>query len=279
VRAEQVTGPVAYHGEGPVWLPGQGLHWVDMLAGDLLSWDEAGEVVRQHVGDALACVRPRRGGGRVFAVQRGFALDDGPGTDVRPLPELWSDPGIRMNEGGCDPAGNLWCGSMAYDGREGAGAMYRLSPDGTAEQVESGWTIPNGLDWTSDGSTAYHNDTANGRILVLSWDAERGLHDGRTFVEVEGGNPDGLCVDADDGVWTAVWGGGAVHHYDPDGRLVDVVEVPASQVSACTFGGPDLDTLYITTSREGLDDPEPQAGALFAVPGAGRGRPPRPFAG
>jgi sugar lactone lactonase YvrE len=284
MRADQLTDPLAYHGEGPVWLAGtrwpRGLYWLDMLAGDVLHLGADGTVERRHVGTTIALVRPRDGGGLVYAVERGFALDDGPGTALRNLPELWDNPGVRMNEGGCDPAGRLYCGSMSYQAETAAGSLYLLHPDGAVDTVAGGFTIPNGLEWTPDGTQAYHVDTPTGRIDILDWNADEGLHNRRPFANVEGdGQPDGLTVDADGGVWVAVWGGRAVHCYGPDGSLSAVVEVPAAQVSACTFGGPDLEELFITTSRENLDDPEPAAGAVFSVRPGVRGRPVRPFAG
>jgi sugar lactone lactonase YvrE len=285
--AAQLTPPDAHHGEGPVWLgtstapldwPG-GLYWVDMLAGDLLRLDGSGTVERRHVSAALAMVRPRTRGGLVYAVEHGLAVDDGPGQPLRRLPPVENRPEIRMNEGGCDPAGNLYCGSMAYDKTPGAGVFYRFGVDGAVDVVEPSVTIPNGIEWTPDGTRAYHCVTTAHRIDVLDWDADQGLHNRRPFVTVDGGGPDGLTVDREGGIWTAVWGTGEVRRYAPDGGLSDVVEVPVAQVSACTFGGPELDQLFITTSREGLADPEPEAGAVFvATPGV-RGQQVRPFGG
>jgi sugar lactone lactonase YvrE len=168
---------------------------------------------------------------------------------------------------------------MSYTQQPGAGSMYLLHPDGTVDTVDDGFTIPNGLDWTADGTQAYHVDTPTNRIDVLDWDETAGLHNRRPFASVEGGDPDGLTLDADGGVWVAVWGGHAVHRYAPDGTLSAVVEVPVAKVSACTFGGRDLDELFITTSRENMPDPEPTAGAVYSIRPGVRGRPARPFAG
>jgi sugar lactone lactonase YvrE len=282
VRAEQVTGPVAYHGEGPVWSERWGgLRWVDMLAGDFLALADRGEIDRRHVGNVAAVLRPRRQGGAVIGVERGFVLEDASGM-LTHLGDLWSDDNVRMNEGGCDPDGRFYCGSMAYDQRTGAGALYRLDPDGSVHVVLEDITISNGLEWSPDGSRAYYNDTPTQRIDVFDYDGGSGLTGRRPFAEVpaEAGGPDGLTVDEEGGVWVALYGGGAVRRYTPEGRLDETLEVPAKRVTACTFGGPDLDQLFITTSREGLEPGEdPLAGSLFRAAVGVAGLPVREFAG
>jgi sugar lactone lactonase YvrE len=281
MRAEQLTGPVAYHAEGPVWAPAWGgLRWVDMLAGDVLSLEADGTVRRKHVGDVVAALRPRRGGGAVLALERGVALEDADGARTS-LGPLWTDAGVRMNEGACDPDGRFWCGSVAYGQRPGAAALYRLAPDGSTQRMLDGVTVSNGLDWSPDGSLAYYADTATHRVDVFDYDRNAGLTGRRPFVEIpDDGNPDGLTVDADGGVWVALYGAGAVHRYGPDGSLDAVVEVPTSRVTACTLGGPRLDELFVTTSREGLGpDDDPLAGSLFRVDAGVAGQPVREFAG
>lgn len=281
MRAEQLTGPVAFHAEGPVWSGSWGgLRWVDMLAGDVLSLGADGTVRRRSVGDVVAALRPRRGGGAVIAVERGFVLEDADGA-LTALDPVWSDPGVRMNEGGCDPDGRFWCGSMAYDQRPGAATLHRLDPDGSVHAVLEGVTISNGLEWSPDGSLAYYDDTATHRTDVFDYDGAAGLTGRRPFVRfADDQNPDGLTVDAEGGVWVALFGGGAVHRYSPEGRLDAVVELPTAQVTACTFGGTDLDELFVTTSREGMGpDDDPVAGSLFSVAPGVRGLPVRPFGG
>jgi sugar lactone lactonase YvrE len=282
VRAEQLTDPITFHGEGPVFSPGWGgLRLVDMFAGDVLTLDAAGAVSRRHVDTIAAALRPRVGGGAVIAVERGFALLDAEGSLTR-LPEVWSDPTVRMNEGGTAPDGSFYCGSMAYDQRTGAGSLYRLAADGTVSVALPRVTVSNGLGWSPDGSQAYYNDTPTGRIAVFDWAPDTGLTGMRTFATVpaEDGSPDGLTVDSDGGVWVALYGGGAVRRYSAQGDLDEIIEVGAERVTACTFGGKDLKRLYITTSREGLEpDEDPLAGSVFtAVPGVS-GLPVTPFAG
>ena len=149
LAAEPITAPHAEHGEGPVWWAGWGgLRWVDMLQGDVLALEPDG-VRRMHIGKVAAAIRPRRGGGMVVGVERGFALVDPDGT-VRELPEVWSDPSVRMNDGACDPDGRFYCGTMAYDEAPGRGALYRLDPDGRVSQVFDGVSISNGLAFNPD---------------------------------------------------------------------------------------------------------------------------------
>jgi len=278
MRAEQVTDAVAYHGEGPVWSGQWGLCWVDMLAGDVLSLTADGNVERRHVAGVAAALRPRRAGGAVLGIERGFALEDADGTITR-LSELWTDERLRMNEGACDPDGRFYCGSMAYDKQPGAAALYRLEPDRSVTVVLENVTVSNGLDWSPDGSLAYYNDTDTGRVDVFDYEPEAGLSGQRPFVETSA-RPDGLTVDAEGGVWVALSNAGAVRRYTANGTLDEVVELPVTKVTACTFGGPRLDELFITTSREGLGTgAEPAAGSLFrAVPGM-TGLPVREFAG
>lgn len=282
MQPEQVTESVAFHGEGPVWSPRWGgLRWVDMLAGDVLSLAGDGAVTRTHVGEIAAAVRPRRQGGAVIGVERGFALEDADGAITR-LPEVWSDSGVRMNEGACDPDGRFYCGSMAYDRRPGGGSLYRLDPDGTVTSVLDRVTISNGLGWSPDGSRAFYNDTETLQVAVFDYDREAGLTHRRTFVEIPAdvGRPDGLTVDADGGVWVAINHGGAVHRYGPDGALDEVIELPTPGVTACTFGGDRLDELFITTSRENVPEGEdPVAGSLFRAEVGVTGQPVREFAG
>lgn len=279
-RAEQATPPLAHHAEGPVWWPdGSGLRWVDMLAGDILSMDAVGRVQRRNVGTVAAALRPRRTGGFVVGVERGFALVDEAG-ELHTLPEVWSDSSVRMNEGCCDPQGRFYCGSMAYDKSTGRGTVYRLDADTSVTEVFRGVTISNGLAWTADGTLAYYNDTPTQRVDVFSYDPDRGLHERRTLVQIpqEQGAPDGLTVDADGHVWVALYGGSAVHRYRPDGVLDGVVEVPVSQVTACTLGGLRMDELYITTSAED-NAPEPDAGSVFRSSVGVTGLPASTFAG
>lgn len=182
-----------------------------------------------------------------------------------------------MNDGACDANGRFFCGSMAYDAAPNRGALYRLNTDLTIDEVFNEVTISNGIGWAPDQSRAYYVDSATNRIDMCSPD----LLARECFVEVdpELGEPDGLTVDAEGGVWVALWGGSQVRRYGPDGNLEAVVEVPVRQPSSCVFGGSDLATLFISTSAQGLVEPEANAGALFAVSPGVAGQPTARFRG
>jgi sugar lactone lactonase YvrE len=283
MRAEQLTGPCAEHGEGPVWDAAAGvLRWVDMLRGDVLTLDAAGTVGRRHVSDVAAAIRPRAGGGLVAAVERGFALLDDSGQ-IELEQAAFDDPACRMNDGGTDRQGRFFCGSMAYDMTSPRAALYRYDQDGKIGTVLDGVTVSNGIAWTLDGEQMYYIDSATQRVDVFDYDTAAGIPAGRrphVRIDPDAGMPDGMALDAEGGAWVALWRGRAVHRYRRDGRLDAVVELPADLVTACAFGGPELNELYITTSRMGMDPGvQPPAGALFRVSPGVRGLPCAEFAG
>ena len=311
--AAQLTDPVAEHGEGPVWdADGGRLLAVDLEQGDLLVVSPGGEVAEHHVGDALACLRPRAGGGWAVAARRRFALFDSVDAllagreEPRMLTPLWDDERLRFNEGACDPWGRFWCGSMAYAGNDlsgqAVGVMWRLDVDGSARAVLDGLTVSNGLQWAPGAQRAHFVDTETGRVDLLHVSETGEVLDREPWVDVVAttsdvgghvgargqGRPDGLVLDAEGGTWVALNGAGAVARYDVDGRLTEVVEVPVPGVTACTLGGTgDGDdgtrggaVLYATTSTQGIDlDAHPSSGAVFSLPVDVCALPPLPFGG
>jgi sugar lactone lactonase YvrE len=275
--ARQLTKPCTEHGEGPFWDSRSGrLLVVDMLRGAIVcvagsdsSEAASGETSRHEIGGVTATIRARRSGGFVVATERGFQLLSSTFVPEGEEIPAFADPLLRMNDGGCDPQGRFYCGTMAYAQTPGAGTLYRLDHDRSVHRVLHGVTISNGLQWHADGRHVYYNDTPTGRVDLFDFDPDTGRFDRRrTFVGLEPdiGLPDGMALDDAGGVWVALWGGGAVHRYDNTGRLSERIELPVRHVTACTFGGPDGTALYITTSRQGIDDgDEPEAGAVFVA--------------
>jgi sugar lactone lactonase YvrE len=282
-RADRFTAPCTFHGEGPFWdATNDRLLLVDMLAGAVVEVDADGGTRRRKLAKVAAAIRARRGGGYVLATENRFVLLGPDLTEQHSLPPAFADPGVRMNDGGCDPQGRFYCGTMAYAETPGAGTLYRLDPDGSVHVTLRDVTISNGLQWNWAGDTVCYADTPTGRVDSFDFDqASAAFTNRRTFTEISGGgHPDGMAIDEEDGIWVALWGGSAVHRYDSGGRLDLVVDLPVSNVTACAFGGPELRTLFITTSRQGLDvDDQPEAGAVFRYDAGVRGAPQHAFAG
>jgi len=279
--------------EGPRWHEERGeLLWVDILGAKFhrgrLDEDEAlREVATIAVDRHIGAVAPAAGGGYVLAAGTGFLYVNEAG-EVRELaqPEAGRRD-VRMNDGACDPAGRFWAGTMAYDESPGAGALYRLELDGSCTTVLTGLTISNGIGWSPDEPTMYLADSGTRSIFAFGFDHVTGeLHDRRTLVHFAGPDvaPDGLTVDAEGHLWVALWGGGAILHYAPDGTLVSTVPLPVERPTSCAFGGPRLTSLFVTTAREGLDElalmRQPDAGRVFRIDGTGaRGLPCLPYRG
>lgn len=268
-------------GEGPTWdAATASLVWVDILGSAVHRFHPGtGEddiiPVPQHVGAA----KPRTNGGLVLNLRDGIGLLDSD-SDAQPRWLVyWAREGMRGNDAAVDPAGRLWAGTMRYDIATGGGFLARIQ-NGRARVVLPDVTISNGIGWSPDELRMYYVDSPTRRIDVFDYDVATGdVRDRRVFTEVTDtdGVPDGLCVDTDGCVWLAVHAGGQVRRYTPDGVLDRVIDVPASQVTACCFGGADLTDLYITTSREGFTEADaaeqPLAGSLFVAPGIGAGMP------
>jgi sugar lactone lactonase YvrE len=239
--------------------------------------------VDRHIG----AVAPADEGGYVLAAGTGFLFVDEDGAVQELAQPEAGRTDVRMNDGACDPQGRFWAGTMAYDESPGAGTLYRLELDGSCTTVLTGLTISNGIGWSPDGSTMYLNDSGTGRVDAFRFDGTSGeISDQRTLVQIDqpGVAPDGLTVDDEGGIWIALWNGGSVRRYAPDGALLMSVQLPVERPTSCAFGAPDRETLFVTTARTGLTDDalagQPHAGKVFAVDGLGvRGLPCQPYRG
>jgi sugar lactone lactonase YvrE len=275
--------------EGPRWDAERGeLLWVDIVGSLLhrarLDADGLLEMVASIKFDRfVGAVAPAVGGGYVLAAGTGVLFADVSG-EVRELAQPEAGRGdVRMNDGACDPQGRFWAGTMA----PGAGVLYRLELDGSCTTVLAGLTISNGIGWSPDGGVMYLSDSGTCTIDRFDFDAVSGEIGGRrTIAQITepGVAPDGLTVDENGEIWVALWGGGALRCYSPDGSLIATLPVPVDRPTSCAFGGPDLATLFITTARHGLDETavarQPDAGLVFRVDGLGvRGAPCAPFRG
>jgi sugar lactone lactonase YvrE len=260
-------------GEGPVWLAGeQALLRVDIAAGEIVRRKADGSETRRALGAPVGFALPAAAGGLVAGVARELvalaALDAAPRTLAAVEP---GRPGNRFNDAACDPRGRLWAGTMSTTREPGAAALYRVEPGGPPAVALAGAKVSNGLDWDRDATRLYYVDSVTQRIDAIDFDLDRGrLGARRPFAAVDpaDGLPDGLCVDADGGVWLALFGGGAIRRYTPAGRLDAHIALPVSHPTSLAFGGPELRDLYVTS-----------AGPLLRLRPGVAGRPPTPFGG
>jgi sugar lactone lactonase YvrE len=260
------------------------LAWVDITAGLVHLFDPATGADRAlEVGQPVGAAVPTDDGRLALAVRDGFALLDLDGEEVALIVEVERElTGNRMNDGKSDPAGRFWAGTMAVDMRAGAGALYRLDAERNVELMVPGVSISNGLGWSPDGRLMYYIDSPQGRVDVFDFDATSGaIANRRPFAQAQGGDPDGMAVDARGGLWVAIWGAGKVLHFLPDATLSDEIELPALQVTSCCFGGPELQDLYITSAWQGMTAEqrarEPLAGGVFRSRPGVQGQPTREY--
>lgn len=276
-------------GEGPIWdHRAQRLRWVDIERSRLYGYDPvSGRWTVVVTPVAFTALGLHAQGGFVIAGADGFARWHDESESYEPLVNPIHDlPDSRFNDGAVDPGGRFWAGTMhTADPDAPSIGLYRLGADGRCDHVIVGVTISNGIDWTPDGRTMYYTDTERGTITAYDFDVATGeIAEARTFARIDEaeGAPDGLCVDAEGHVWSAIWGGSKVIRFAPSGERAAEVALPATQVTSCAFGGRDLDELYVTTAWSGLDEDEleaqPLAGDLFRVRPGVRGQRVHAFA-
>jgi L-arabinonolactonase len=277
-------------GEGPLWdVETQRLYWIDSFDGrvfrstadgrELRAWD-----VGQKIGSM--CLR-KDGESAIVALQNGFHTLDLTSGELALIadPEA-ALPDNRLNDGKVDPRGRFLCGSMDTQELTASGKLYRLDPDLSLHVVDEGIICSNGPCWSPDGRTFYFCDTWTGDIWAYDYDLETGsATNRRVFAKVdqsEGGAADGCTVDSEGCLWQALVYAGKLVRYSPDGKVDRVIEMPVKKVTCTMWGGPNLDTLYVTSMAR---PPLPRfpgdgqaRGALFAITGLGiTGLPERRF--
>lgn len=211
-----------------------------------------------HLPGYLSCLIPTEDGRLIGAFNHELLLIH-PDTGVeRCLGSLNLPPHLRFNDGSCSPDGRILMGTMATnqktDGPKGQGALYSYGDSEGFNRLERNMTIPNGMAWSVDKSTFYHVETADKTVFRYEYNRESGQIKNRRpalVLDHEPGSPDGMAMDTEGRLWIAMWGQGGVVCYDPKtGAKVTELSVPDSYVSCCTFGGDNLDQLFITTARD-----------------------------
>ncbi len=274
-------------GEGVVWDARiQSALWIDIEGARFWQWEWGAAEARsfplpQRPGSfALTAIE----GTYLGAFEHGFArFTPRDGTFDMRAPVTINDPDLRMNDGRVDRNGTFWAGSMA-ERRPPSGstltALWRYN--GSGEAIRSnieGIRIPNSLCWNVNGDLMYFTDSPRCTIWRYVFDRQHGpIGIPEVFAATAPGvHPDGSCVDANDYLWNAQWGGGEVVRYAPDGRIERRLALPVSQPSCVALGGPNLDHLFVTSARVDLTPEalalQPLAGALLVYDVAVRGLP------
>ena len=276
-------------GEAPFWsVEESALYWVDIDGKRVFRYEPDNADKRSHGLDyEIGCIIPRQNGGFVAGLDRGLAFlsSDFSETELFASPE-GDLPDTRFNDGKCDRRGRFWVASADRNEVAPLAALYCLNGSGQLIRTLSEVVVGNGMGWSPDNKTMYFTDTGIGTIFAFDYEIDTGATENRrVFVEVDDrdGLPDGLTVDAEGFVWSAHWAGSRVTRYDPDGRIDRVIEIPVPNVTSLAFGGPDLDRLFVTTARLGMNDQEletaPLSGGLFVVDAGVVGLPESEYAG
>jgi D-xylonolactonase len=252
-EVELIADARALVGEGALWdVRGRVLYWTDIRGGRFFRYDPSGRDHREvHRGVNVGGMRLNRPGGLALGTWEGVLLwrsDD----DVA----WWRrDGSLRFNDVTAGPDGSFY-GGVYYDDRPGM--LYRYFPDGRQELLADGVGVSNGMGFSPDLRVFYHTDSLVRTIYRYDYDpATHRQSNRRVLVQLgdEEGVPDGMTVDAEGFVWSAIWGGGCVIRFDPDGREERRLRFPATQTSSVAFGGPDLTDLYVTTASFGTGGP------------------------
>jgi sugar lactone lactonase YvrE len=267
--------------EAAVWsAPERAVYWTDLLRFLVHRYDADSGSVRSWLFDepTVALALTTRPGTLLVALGSRLLLWR-PETDARTAQGfvLPGSPRLRLNDGRADPLGNFWVGSMGNnvepDGElgemvPGQGVLYRIAPDGTVTEQERGIGISNTVCWSPDNTHFYFGDTLANEVRVYDYDAASGtIANGRPFLSgAARGLPDGSAIDADGHVWNCRFGGGCMLRVAPDGQIVETIEIPAPNVTTCTFGGADLKTLFVTTAGRPARRGDRLAGSLFSLP-------------
>jgi sugar lactone lactonase YvrE len=273
LSAQNVLVARARLGEGPLWDGDrQVLYWVDIYNHRVHVFEPAsGADCHWEVGDLGSALSLMAGERLLMAMgNRLSTLNLTTGTVDTLATVDFPGPGTRFNDGKTDPQGRFWIGTISPE--RGQAALYRYDPNGTIHTMETGLTISNGLGWSADGATFYLTDSPERKIYAYAFDGATGeIRDRRIAIDLgdEPVEPDGLTIDQDGNIWTALWDGWCVACFSPSGEALGRVQLPVQRPTCPTFGGPERKTLYVTTASVGLSQQEIQkgfyAGDVFAI--------------
>jgi sugar lactone lactonase YvrE len=272
-------------GEGPVWdAKTKTICWVDILNGEIHQFSTLTNQLRTiPVNDMVGAVALCTNGDLIAALKSGLAIINRTNGEIKMLhhPEVHL-PDNRFNDGKCDPAGRFWIGTMEISEEPDCGSLYMIEKDLSYTKKIEGVSVSNGMAWSPDHSTFYYIDSPTRKVVAYNYDITTGaITNKRIAVNIPQteGFPDGMTIDTEGMLWIGHWDGWQVARWDPfTGEKLLSISLPAARITSCTFGGDDLQDLYITSARVGLTEQQlaeqPVAGSLFVINSCGfRGMP------
>ncbi|MBT3636392.1 MAG: SMP-30/gluconolactonase/LRE family protein [Opitutae bacterium] len=273
---QPVGSCVSQWGEGPIFWDGH-LIYVDIEGHTLIRLNgETGNEETWEMSERIGTVVPMKDGSFLCAGDSGiYSFDPASGDKINLAdPEAHKRPDNRFNDGKCDPAGRFWAGTISTVKKTGDANLYMFDLAGNLSLKVSGVTNSNGICWNAEATVMYYIDTPTKKILAYPFENETGEIGEPSLVVDTGvagwaGSPDGMTIDADGKLWVAMCHGGTVLRIDPlSGELLQQVDFPCVETTACAFGGPNLERLFVTTGLHKTLD-EPDAGKVFVVDGLG----------
>jgi len=266
-------------GEVPIWsVREQALYWIDAFKPGLHRYDaKTGAVTSRTPPVKLGSFALRAGGGFLLASRSGLGTYDPSSGRFDLIHDPEADrPNNLLNDGRCDRRGRFWVGSMDRMIQQPSARLYRFDPDHSCRVMQDEIYLSNGIAFSPDDRTMYFADSHHKAIYRYDFDLDAGtIANRRVFATVEHGVPDGACVDTDGCLWSVQFHASRVVRYTPDGTIDRTIELPVTQPTACTFGGADLKTLFVTTAGLRLTDAQraaqPHAGGLLAIDAGAQG--------
>ena len=279
--------------ESALWSPQEKkLYWLDQIRPEIHCLDPVtGEDVEfpLDLPAQLGALVPYAGGSLVLVAADGITILSPDMKSRRRLVNPIADqPRVSFNDAKCDRQGRLWAGTTDRFETEKTGCLYRIDHDAEATLIADGFVCSNGPSFSPDGRTMYHTCSHERRINAYDLDPATGsVSNRRVFATFEGsaGVPDGSTVDAEGYLWSTHWGGWRITRYAPNGSIDREIELPVKSVTSCTFGGPNMDILFVTTASIEFDngrwtfmdsagfDAAPMAGGIFAIDVGVKGLP------
>lgn len=277
-------------GESPLWSPQEKvLYWVDISKKMVHRFDPlTKENTTKELPQTVTSVLLRQKGGLVLTLSKEIVAFEFDASKSRVLLKIDDHPDNRINDAKCDRKGRIWAGTMnSKDSAKPTGTLFCIDKDLKAQCMGSEFACSNGIGWSPDNATMYFTETFKYAIHAYDFEFSTGnISNERVFAsiqEVSKGSFDGLTVDAEGYVWSAIAGGGKIIRYHPSGKIDQIIEVPIPRPTSCVFGGENLDVLYVTSAREILSESElevyPLSGSLFALKTDVKGIPESYFKG